>query len=132
MKKMSLIYAEGVHESRGRFGGLFLGNSDGLFFGRYGGGNESRLSKMAAPPNKLPYGAPAILWLLGFFVVMAFDGRGKLSEAMGLFSVAYLCLLPAILAGLLAYNFFVYARKHRDWKSKFMCQHCGAVATRLY
>jgi hypothetical protein len=30
---------------------------------------------MVGPPKKLPFAAPMILWLLGFFVVMAFAGR---------------------------------------------------------
>src|SRR5260370_27525836 len=52
LKKMSLIYAAGVHESRGRILGFFVGSGDGLLFGRYRGTNQNRLSKMVGPPRK--------------------------------------------------------------------------------
>ena len=125
LKKASLIYAAGVYESRGRIGGLLFGDGDAFFVGKYRGANQSLMSKMAGPPRKAPYVAPVILWLVGFFIVMAFAGRGKLSEAMASFPVAYLLLLPLMLVGTLAYKLFVYPRKCRRWESKFLCQHCG-------
>jgi hypothetical protein len=76
LKKISLIYAAGVYKSRGRIGGLLFGNGDAFFVGKYRGANQSLLSKMAAPPRKAPYIAPVALWLMGFFIVMAFAGRG--------------------------------------------------------
>jgi hypothetical protein len=112
-------------------GGLLFGNADAFFIGEHRGANQSLLSKMAGPPRKAPYVALVILWLMGFFIVMAFAGRGKLSEAMAIFSVAYLLLLPLILVGTLAYNLFVYPRKCRRWESKFLCQHCGSLIPEL-
>src|SRR5882724_9144888 len=113
LKKLPLIHAAGVYESSGRFRGFFFGDSDGLLFGRYKGTSQSRLSKMVDPPRRLPFAAPTILWLLGFFVLMSFDGRGKLSWVMGVLSVAYLFLLPTYLLASLFYNFFVRPTKHR-------------------
>ncbi len=127
LKKLSLIYAAGVYESRGSLLGALVGSGDGLLFGRYREKSQSRLSKLAAPPKKMPYVAPTILWLMGFFVLMAFIGRGKLSGTMGLLSISYLLLLPVVLAGNLAYNLFFYTKKHRTWERKFMCQCCGAI-----
>ena len=89
--KLSLIHAAGLYESRGRIRGFLLGQSDGLLFGSYRGKNQSSLSKMVRPPAKFPYATPAILWLVGFFLLMALVDRGKLSFAMGLVSVAYAC-----------------------------------------
>lgn len=124
---MSLIYAAGVYESRGNLRGIFLSNSDGLLFGRYGGKNQSRLSMMVSPPRRLPYIAPMILWLVGFFPVMAFLGREKLSFAMGLLGVTYVLLFPVLPVGALVYNFFVYPKKYKRWDGTFMCQLCGAL-----
>jgi hypothetical protein len=127
LKKLSLIYAAGVHESRGWLGGLFLGIGDGLFWGRYKGRNQSLLSASVAPPKKAPYVAPVVLWLFGFFIVMAFGGRGKLSWIEGALSIFYVLLLPTYLIGSLLYNFAVRPKKVRAWEEKYMCQSCGAM-----
>jgi hypothetical protein len=83
-----------------------------------------------SPPRKLPYAAPIILWLVGFFPVTAFVGRGKLSFAMGLLGVTYILLLPMLPVGALVYNRFVYPKKYRRWEGRFMCQRCGALSVR--
>jgi hypothetical protein len=127
LKKLSLTHAAGVYESRGRLGGLFIGGSDGLFFARYTGKSQSRLSKMVAPPGKMPYVAPVILWLLGFFILMAFDGRGKLSWLMGMISATYILMIPVYFLAALFYNWFVRPKKHKDWERNFMCQRCGTL-----
>jgi hypothetical protein len=56
-----LIHAAGLYESDGNLRGIFLGSSD-------------RLSTIVSPPSKLPFVTPIILWLAGFFPVMAFVG----------------------------------------------------------
>ncbi len=78
LKKLSLIHAAGLYESCGKIRGFPLGKTDGLLFGSYRGKNQNRLSKMVRPPTRFPCATPAILWLLGFFLLMAFVGRGKL------------------------------------------------------
>src|ERR1700733_703642 len=93
LKKASLLHAAGFYQSRGRIGGFFLGNRAGLPFGRYRGTSQSRLSAMAGPPGKLPYLTPVIIWLAGFFVVMAFAGRARLPWMMGFLAVAYIFML---------------------------------------
>lgn len=128
LKRVSLIHAAGLYQSQGRFRGFLLGSSEGLHFGRYRGTSQSQLSIMVGPPKKGRYLAPTILWLLGFFVVMAFAGRGKLTTPMAIVSVAYLFLLPAFLIGTLAYNYFVYPKKYRTWERTYMCQRCGTLA----
>jgi hypothetical protein len=127
LKKASLIYATGVYESRGRIGGLLFGNGDVFFVGKYRGANQSLLSKMVAPPRKAPYVAPLALWLMGFFIVMAFAGRGRLSWMMGALSVGYLLMLPTYLLAALFYNFFLRPTKKTEWEGKFRCQRCGFV-----
>jgi hypothetical protein len=129
LKKISLIYADGVHKSRGRFVGWFLGAGVGL--GRYRGATQSRLSAMLRPPRKFPYGLPIVLWFLGFFPLMALIGRGKLSWTMGLIATVYVFLLPAIPVGAFAYNFFVYPGKYARWDATLLCQHCGEIGSSL-
>jgi len=128
LKKLPLVHAAGLYESRGGIRGFFLGNTDGLLFGKYRGSSQSRLSAMVDPPVKLPYATPVILWLLGFFPLMAFVGRGKLSWPLGLLAAAYLLLFPALPIGVFVYNLFVYPKKHRRWESTSMCQSCGAFS----
>lgn len=126
MKKVSLIYAAGAYQSRGRIGGLLFGNGDAFFVGKYRGANQSLLSKMVGPPRKAPYVAPVVLWLMGLFIVMAFAGRGKLSWMMGAVSVGYLFTLPVYLLAALLYNFFVRPKKYKDWNEEFICQRCSS------
>lgn len=83
---------------------------------------------MVGPPKKGRYIGPTILWFFGFFVVMAFVGRAKLSTPMAIVSVAYLFALPAFLIGTLACNLFVYPKKYRTWDRTYVCQRCGALA----
>ena len=85
---------------------------------------------MAAPPRNVPFIEPIVLWLLGFFILMAFDARGKLSWVMGALSVAYIFLLPAYLLGALFYNLCIRTKNYRDWEERFLCLACGLV-TRL-
>ena len=126
-RKVSLVYAAGIHESRGWFLGLLLGGVDGALLGRYRGTSQSRLSRLLNPPRRLPYVAPTVLWLIGFFILMSFDAQGKLSWAMAVLSVAYILLLPAYVLGSLTYNLFFRPKKFKQWQQKFMCQRCGAT-----
>ena len=127
LRKVSLVHAAGINESRGWFLGLLLGGADGALLGRYRGTSQSHLSRLLNPPRKLPYFGPIVLWLFGFFILMSFDAQGKLSWAMAVFSVAYVLLLPACLLGALIYNFFVRPKKFKQWQQKFMCQRCGTI-----
>ena len=129
LKKASLIYAAGVYESRGRMGGLLFADGDAFFVGKYRGANQSLLSKMVGPPRKAPYLAPVVLWLMDFFIVMAFAGRGKLSWMMGALTMGYVLMLPVYLLVALFYNFFVRPKKKTKWEGKFLCQRCGYVLT---
>lgn len=127
LKQVPLIYAAGIVESRSRFCGIFLGSGDGFLFGAHRGKSQSRLSEMIGPPKKLPYAGPAILWLLGLFMLMAFDGRGKLSWLMGMISAVYILAIPAYFLVALFHNLLVRPKKHEDWERKSMCQRCWAL-----
>jgi hypothetical protein len=82
-------------------------------------------------PKKLPHAAPAILWLLGLFILMAFDGRGKLSWLTGMISAVYILAIPAYFLVALFHNLFIRPKKHKDWESKSMYQCCGALVEAL-
>lgn len=131
LKKLPLIHAAGTYESSGRFRGSLFGDSDGLLFARYKGTSQSRLSKMVGPPRRLPLATPMILWLLGFFILIAFDCRGKLSWVMGTISAVYILAIPVYFLVALFHNLFVRPKKHKDWDRKFMCQRCGALIETL-
>jgi hypothetical protein len=127
LKKLSLVHAHGLHESRGNITGLLLGSVDTLIFGKSRQTNQSRLSAMAAPPRTLPYVKPFFLWLVGFFPIMAFAGRGKPSWITDSVAVAYILLLLAYPLGALLYNHLVRPKKYKRWDRMFMCQRCGVV-----
>jgi hypothetical protein len=99
LKRVSLIRAAGVYESRGRFRGFLFGSTDGALFGRYRGTSQSLLSALSNPPGRAPYIEPLILWLIGFFILMSFDAQGKLSWEMAALSVAYIWPFPLICSG---------------------------------
>ena len=127
VRKLSLIYASGTFETKGQMHGSSYGGRSGFYFGRFRRQTQSRLSAAASPPRKGRYTPLALLWLIGFFIVMAFAGRGRISTTMALFSVSYVLLLPGLVIGMFVYNLVVYPAKNRLWDAKFMCQRCGAV-----
>jgi hypothetical protein len=128
LKKLWVIYAAGLYDSRGRVSGLLLGSGDAVLLGKYRGTSQSRLAKLVSPPRKAPYVAPVILWLMGLFIVIAFAGRGKLSWMMGVLSAGYLFALPTYLLAALLYNFCLHSKKYKEWNGKFMCQRCGTIS----
>ena len=127
LRKVLLVHAAGIHESRGWFLGLLLGGADGALLGRYRGTSQSRLSRLLNPPRKLPCFGPIVLWLFGFFIMMSFDAQGKLSWAMAVLSVAFVLFLPVYLLASLIYNLFIRPKKFKQWQQKFVCQQCGAI-----
>jgi hypothetical protein len=128
LKRVSLIHAAGVYESRGRFRGLLFGGTDGALFGRYRGTSQSRLSALSNPPARAPYRWTDHFMANRILHPDVFRWTRKLSWEMAVLSVAYLFLLPAYLLASLFYNFFVRPAKHRRWKEKFMCQRCGTIS----
>jgi hypothetical protein len=82
---------------------------------------------MLNPPKKALYLAPMLLWLIGFFVVMAFVGKEKLSSMMALLAVGYILFLLAYFSGALYYNLLLRPQKVKAWEGKFICNHCGTV-----
>lgn len=121
------MYAAGTYKSRGRLGGLFVGSSNGMLFGRHRGTSQSQLSAILRPPRKAPFLLPAILWLVGFFVLAAFDSRGKLTWFMGALTAGYILLFPACCLVPLVYNLVVRPKKLKEWERQFLCQRCGAI-----
>jgi len=125
LKNVSLIYAAGSYKSEGHFHG---GSLDTFFLGRYRGTYQSQLSRMVAPPGKAPYGTPVILWVIGVFVVVPLLGRGKFPNLRAMLIVAYWLLLPAYLLAATVYNLLLRPRRVREWKRRYLCQRCGAIA----
>jgi len=74
-----------------------------MLFGGYRGTSQTRLFKMVEPPKRAPFVSPVILWLVIFFPLMAFVGRG--STLIAIIAVGYIALLPSYLLAALFYNF---------------------------
>ena len=122
-----MVYAAGTYEFRARFCALLFGGAGTVQFGIYTAKRQSRLSQSVAPPRKLPFLRPICLWIMGFFMLMSFLGRGRLSSMMGILAGFYLLLLPSYLLGSLFYNVFVRPWKYRRWERRWLCLRCGAV-----
>lgn len=127
LRRLPMVYAAGSYEFRGRLRAFFFGGANTLQFGTYTGKCESRLSQSVRPPGKLPFVRPVCLWIMGFFILMAFLGSGRLSFPMGILGGFYLLLLPSYLLGSLFYNVFVRPWKYRRWERSWLCLRCGAV-----
>ena len=116
-----------MYESRGKLRGLLLGD---LFFGRYKGTNQSRFSKMVRPPAKFPSATPAILWLVGFFSLMAFLRDG--SRLGGLRSIASRASCWSIRLQLLCLSEKVQEMGRRVYVpalgSAYQCSHQRAIS----
>ena len=127
LRRVALVYAAEKYESRGHFGGLIVGDSNGLLFGRHRGTSQSQLSAILSPPRKATILAPAILWLVGFFVLTGFAGRGKLTWLMGALTAGYILLFPVCCLLSLFYNLVVRPKKLKNWERQFICQRCGTI-----
>jgi hypothetical protein len=127
LRRLSVVYAAGTYQLRGRFCSLRLGSNDTVGFGTYQGTFQSRLARSVEPPSRLPCLQPMILWLVGFFIATALAPHGKLSWATSVFMALYLVLLPIYLVLSLLYNLLVHPKNYRRWEGKFLCLRCGAI-----
>ena len=133
IRRLPLIHPAGTYKSRGRFFGFAFGSVGGLLFARYRGTSQILVSALSNPPRKLPYASPALLRLIGFFILMSFmlmsfDAQGRISQIVDVLSVVYAFLLPIYLLGTLFYSLFVRPNKFRQWQQKFMCQSCRRLS----
>jgi len=116
LRRVSLIHAAGVYESRGRFRGLLFGSIDGALFGQYRGTSQNRLSALSNPPANALY------------ALMSLDARENLSAPMAVLSVAYV-FFPGYLLAVLSYNLTIRRKKLSAWRHKFLCMRCGNTIT---
>src|SRR5260370_10319238 len=107
VRKLSLIYAWGTFEPKGQMHGSSYGGRSGFYFGRFQKQTQTRLSAAASPPRKGRSIPLAVLWLIGFFIVIASAGRRRISTTMALFSVSYVLLLPGLVIGMFVYHLAV-------------------------
>jgi hypothetical protein len=138
--KLSLVYLNGISDirtrSRGR--GFDFGEMAGAFsFRSRGRGTfQTRLSKLAGPPLKLPYrhvllwwglGLAIMYWLFGYLGWLHQLSAARSVELFPEYAHAYSGLALFVLASLWWYNHQVRTQRLRRWENSFMCDRCGNV-----
>ena len=138
--RLSLVYLNGISDirtrSRGR--GFDFGETAGAFsFRSRGRGTfQTRLSKLAGPPQKLPYRHVIVWWGLGLVIIYwLFGDLVSIHQLSAVRSVtlfpqyahAYSGVALLVLAFLGWYNHQVRPQRLRRWEISFMCDRCGNI-----
>lgn len=138
--KLSLVYLNGVSDirtrSRGR--GFDFGEMASAFGfrSRSRGTLQTRLSKLAGPPRKLPYrhvllwwglGLAILYWLFGYPVWLHQISAVRSVSLFPQYAHAYSGVAMFVLASLWWYNHQVGPHRFRRWERSFMCERCGEI-----
>jgi hypothetical protein len=138
--KFSLVYLNGISDirtkSRGR--GFDFGEMAGAFSfrSRARGTVQTRLSKIAGPPRKLPYrhvlfgwglGLSILYWLFGYLVWLHEISAVRSVALFPQYAHAYSGLALFVLASLWWYNHQVSPQVFRRWECSFTCERCGST-----
>lgn len=125
VRKLSLIYASGTYDSTGVCRGVVLSEGGlGVFRGRRRSKQQSKLSKLAAPPIRRRLLRPLLYGIAGIFVFPLVRVSRHVWDALFL---SYCAAVILYLGGALLYNVFGYPKSLRHWESLFMCQRCGEI-----
>lgn len=125
LKKLSLIYIAGSYETTGRSRGIvFNGEGVGAYRARHRSIHESKLSRLAAPPKKMPFLKPLIYGVVGMFCLPFVRLNHQAWNAMFL---GYCALVLLYVGWAVFFNIFRYPKALQRWELLFMCQGCGAI-----
>ena len=125
VRKLSLIYMSGTHDTTGVSRGVVLSESGlGVFRARRRSTHQSKLSKVAAPPPKWPLLKPLLYGVVGLLCLPLVRISRPAWDAL---FWSYCSVGMVYFVSALFYNFFRYPRALRKWESLFMCQRCGAI-----
>jgi|SRR5579864_9195099 len=125
LKKLSLIYMAGTYATKGRSRGIvFSGEGVGAYTARYRSTHESKLSRLAAPPKRMPVIKPLVYGVVGVFC-LPFVRLSR--QAWNALFIVYCALVLLYLAWAVFSNLFRYPKALQQWESLFMCQRCGTV-----
>jgi len=142
--KLSLVYLNGVSDirtrSRGR--GFDFGEMASAFSfrSRSRATFQTRLSKLAGPPRKLPYrhvllwwglGLAILYWLFGYLVWLRQISAVRSVALFPQYAHAYSGVALFVLASLWWYNHQVRPLRFHRWEQSFMCDRCGAIFQRF-
>jgi len=125
VRRLSLIYREGLAVVKTGTAGVGFGD-DGMAVGgaRTGGTQQSLASMGAAPPEERSLGGPIIMILVGLVLFVA-GLQGGLPAAFGGAVVAAAGAMWA--RGASHYNGHVYPELHRQWEASYSCTRCAEV-----
>lgn len=138
LKKLSLIYTEGLSDlnARSRGWGLLVGSSGAdLAFGKFRtkGQIQTKLSEEVSPPRKWSYLKIALAGLIGLLILEFILGYvdtflhtgGNFNQQVAWFGHAWLGIIAVVLCFAVRHNLGVYPHRYRVWNRSFMCRRCG-------
>lgn len=141
LKRLSLVYAEGLSDlnARSRGWGLIIGSSGAdLGFGKFKtkGEIQTRLSQKVSPPCKWSYWKIVFGGLIGLTILEFIFGYvdtflrtgGNFNQQIAWLSYAWLGIVALILCFAARHNLGIYSRRYRLWDRSFMCRACGHIA----
>ncbi len=125
VRRLSLIYREGLAVVKTGTAGVGFGD-DGMAVGgaRTGGTQQSLASMGAAPPEERSLGGPIIMILMGVVLLLAGFQGSVVAAVIG--------AIVAALGGMWAYgsshyNNQVYPALHQQWEGSYSCSRCAEV-----
>lgn len=125
VRRLSLIYREGLAVVKTGTAGVGFGD-DGMAVGgaRTGGTQQSLASLGAAPPEQRPMSGPIAMVVAALVAILV--------GASGSAGVLVIGLVLAAVGGMWAYgsshyNSHVYPALHRRWETSYSCTRCAEV-----
>jgi hypothetical protein len=125
VRRLSLIYREGLAVVKTGTAGVGFGD-DGMAVGgaRTGGTQQSLASMGAAPPEERSLGGPVVMILVGVVLLLA--------GFQGSVPAAFIGAVVAAVGGMWArgashFNDHVYPELHRQWEGSYSCTRCAEV-----
>lgn len=97
---------------------------------------QTRLSKLANPPHKMPYrtvlfawflGLLIAGWLLGYTSTITHAPESLFEQHFRWFAYGYSFLATFVIVVLWKYNHKIFPLKHDIWSCTFICQCCGEI-----
>jgi len=142
LKKLSLVYEEGLYRGEGRTrlsAALVGGSGPDLVVGRATthASHQSALSKQLSPPAKWSYlkvGSWSVLaflcvgWIVFYVNSVATNSSTVSSLPLRFFALISAAIFSLVLFLVWKHNNFTYKRRFSEWDSSFICLRCGAVS----
>ena len=142
LKKVSLVYDEGIYKSEARTrlsAAVVGGNGPDLIVGQSTtrASNQSAFSKQLSPPVKWSYVKVVVRSFLVFlsvgWIVFYVNTVATNSSTVWSLPLTFFTLISAAGFALLLFlvwrhNHSTYAKEYARWDRAFICQRCGAVS----